>query len=116
MSGFFRYTPGDAKPVPGPNSATNRRLAALNIVMDRVWFHPPVPICFPDWLGTTIHVGNVAQATDILLRLWPVEPGQKHRIATEVCLATLEDPAKAGIARQAFHEAAEEAGMLVAKQ
>jgi hypothetical protein len=44
--------------------------------MDRVWFHPPVPICFPDWVGTTIHVGNVAQATDILLRLWPVEPGQ----------------------------------------
>ncbi len=93
--------------------ATNRRSAALNIVMDRVWFHPPVPICFPDWVGTTIHVGNVAQATDILLRLWPVTPGQKHRVARDVCLAALEDPAKAGTARQAFHEAAEEAGILV---
>jgi hypothetical protein len=96
--------------------ATNRRSAALNIVMDRVWFHPPVPICFPDWVGTTIHVGNVAQATDILLRHWPVEPGKKHLVAREVCLAALEDPAKVGIARQAFHEAAEEAGMLVAER
>jgi hypothetical protein len=81
--------------------------------MGCVWFHPPVPICFPDWPGTTIHVGNIAQAVDILMHLWPVHPGRECRAARECCLVALEHPEKAGLCRQAFQAAAKEAGILV---
>jgi len=53
-----------------------------------------------------------AQARNILLLDWPAERGDKHKIASDVCLAAMEgaDPEPAWLA---FMEATIEAGIFV---
>lgn len=62
--------------------------------------------------GRRVEVAGPVQARHILLVDWPAERTDKHKIASDVCLAAMEgaDPEPAWVA---FMEAAIEAGMFV---
>jgi hypothetical protein len=72
----------------------------------------------PIYLGQRGHVyfvGDVRRAFEILLDRWPsaYRDKDKCRAAHQACLAAIEGTTKQENAREAFREAAEEAGMLV---
>lgn len=57
-------------------------------------------------------VTNIEQCWRILIEEWPVEPGPKYLKARETCLRCRDGECDPEKARQAFIEAAEEAGIL----
>jgi Protein of unknown function (DUF982) len=61
------------------------------------------------------HIGSVRKAAEWLLYQWPAQTADtpKARDARQACLEALEDETKVATARQAFREAAEEAGILI---
>lgn len=64
--------------------------------------------------GHVQHVGSARKAAEWLLNEWPTEiDTAKARAARKACLEVLEGQRKAAAARQAFSEAAEEAGILI---
>lgn len=63
--------------------------------------------------GRRIDVGGPVQARHILLVDWPAERTDKHKIASDICLAAMEG-ADAEPAWVAFMEAAIEAKIFVA--
>jgi hypothetical protein len=66
--------------------------------------------------GNVIHVvRRVAHALDILVNHWPVAHGEKAMVARRVCVSVLNGNAVSFMARSAFVEAAQEAGILVQK-
>jgi hypothetical protein len=75
-------------------------------------FQQPVVISL-DQGGEPIAVRNTRQATDLLLTQWPARRGPRHRDAVDACLKVLDGHRSTVDARNAFIEAAEEAGILV---
>jgi hypothetical protein len=65
--------------------------------------------------GQRHNISSARQAAVWLLYEWPTETADtaKARAAREACLDALEDKTKVAAARQAFREAAEEAGILL---
>jgi hypothetical protein len=74
-------------------------------------FHEPVMVLL-DQSGEPIAVRNTRQATDLLLTHWPARSGPRHRDAIDACLKVLDGHRSTVDARNAFIEAAEEAGIL----
>lgn len=74
-------------------------------------FQQPVVISL-DQGGGPIAVRNTRQATDLLLTQWPARRGPRHRDAVDACLKVLDGHRSTVDARNAFIEAAEEAGIL----
>ena len=63
--------------------------------------------------GQVQHIGSARKAAEWLLNEWPMKiDTAKARAARKACLEVLEGQRKAAAARQAFREAAEEAGMI----
>ncbi len=62
--------------------------------------------------GDAVVVATPAQARNLLLMDWPGERGDKHKIASDLCLAAMEG-ASPEPAWLAFMEAAIEAGIFV---
>lgn len=62
--------------------------------------------------GEQTVIGTPAQARNVLLMDWPAERGDKHKIASDLCLAAMEG-ASPQPAWLAFMEAAIEAGIFV---
>lgn len=62
--------------------------------------------------GESVIVSTPAQARNVLLLDWPAERGDRHKIASELCLAAMEG-ASAEPAWLAFMEAAIEANVFV---
>lgn len=73
-------------------------------------FQEPVMISLDQ--GGPIAVGSTRQATDLLLTQWPALRGPRHRDAVDACLKVLDGHRSTVDARNAFIEAAEEAGIL----
>jgi hypothetical protein len=64
--------------------------------------------------GQVRNVTSTREAAEWLLHNWPSEiDTAKARAARKACLEVLEGQRKAAAARQAFREAAEEAGILI---
>jgi hypothetical protein len=64
--------------------------------------------------GQRQNVSSARQAAEWLLFRWPKEiDTAKARAARKACLDALEGQRKAAAAREAFREAAEEAGILI---
>ncbi|WP_019171404.1 DUF982 domain-containing protein [Pseudaminobacter salicylatoxidans] len=80
-------------------------------IMDNGWFDKPVPISL-GIIGDIYNVSNARQAVDILDNRWPDAGTPKHRDARYTCLQVLQGLKKPEAARQAFTEAAREAGIL----
>lgn len=79
--------------------------------MDYGWFDKPVSISL-GVVGDVYNVSNARQAAEILLHRWPDAGTIKHRDARYACLQVLQGLQKPEVARQAFEEAAREAGIL----
>ena len=60
-----------------------------------------------------INIPSTRAAAECLLRSWPQEWGPRHKQAREACIAVLKGEQPPEFARQAFVEAAREAGILV---
>ncbi|WP_353806412.1 DUF982 domain-containing protein [Mesorhizobium sp.] len=60
-----------------------------------------------------INIPSTRAAAECLLRSWPTEWGPRHKQAREACIAVLKGEQPPEFARQAFVEAAREAGILV---
>lgn len=73
-------------------------------------FQRPVNIAFGK--GATVVVDNTRQAADLLLSEWPARRGPRHRDAVDACLKVLDGHRSTVDAREAFIEAAQEAGIL----
>ena len=81
--------------------------------LDRGMWNKPVPI-IQRKAGATLLVGNSIQAARILLQEWPATPGPKHLAARKAVLAAMEkalDKERQAKAREAFQDAAREAGI-----
>jgi hypothetical protein len=64
--------------------------------------------------GQVQHIGSARKAAEWLLNKWPMKiDTAKARAARKACLEVLEGQRKAAAARQAFRDAAEEAGILI---
>ncbi|PSJ63575.1 DUF982 domain-containing protein [Pseudaminobacter soli (ex Li et al. 2025)] len=79
--------------------------------MEYGWFDKPVPISL-GITGDVYNVSNARQAAEILLNRWPTAGSIKHRDARYACLQVLQGLKKPEVAREAFVEAAREAGIL----
>lgn len=79
----------------------------------RKWWGEPVPVSIEGEAVRTM-VNNTAQAVRILIEEWPAAKVSTHRhlAARRACLDVLQGLKPVVAARQAFREAAEEAGML----
>jgi hypothetical protein len=79
--------------------------------MTRLWFDT-VPV----WISasTCRHVSSVSEAARMLVEEWPDEfqASDKHTEAKKACLAALKGKGDIRAAREAFVEAAREAGLL----
>jgi Protein of unknown function (DUF982) len=65
-------------------------------------------------VGTRRNVGSVQEAAECLVSShWPQPRGARHREAATACLQALAGEIAPGVARQAFMEAAREAGILI---
>jgi hypothetical protein len=62
---------------------------------------------------TRENIYSTRTAAECLLRSWPVVWGPEHRNARAACVAVLKEEQAPEFARQAFIEAAREAGILV---
>jgi hypothetical protein len=71
------------------------------------------PVKFETGIGQYRIVATTADAARFLLDRWPVEGGEAHEAARLACLDALEGEVPAEMARAAFVEACEEAGMYV---
>lgn len=80
--------------------------------MARLRFDVAVPVILPSQPSVIYKVANVLQAVDILINKWPKRGGRARHAARRACLMALENSASVDLARQAFVEAAEEAGIL----
>jgi hypothetical protein len=77
-------------------------------------FHPPVPVALKR-VGTVRNVASTREVAEMLMDpLWPCRGGA-HRRACEIALARYENPGVTSVVdvRNAFAEAADEAGILV---
>ena len=64
--------------------------------------------------GQVQHIGSARRAAEWLLNEWPTEiDTAKQRAARKACLEALEGQREAAAARNAFREAAQEAGILI---
>jgi hypothetical protein len=59
------------------------------------------------------NIYSTRAAAECLLRNWPTDWGPQHRNARTACVAVLKEEQPPEFARQAFIEAAREAGILV---
>lgn len=75
------------------------------------WRDPVIVMAGDDF--TPYRIENAARAAEVLLELWPVEPGPKHLAARKTILRCLTGKCDAEKARAAFVAAAREAGNLV---
>ncbi|MBB3238197.1 DUF982 domain-containing protein [Phyllobacterium endophyticum] len=66
-----------------------------------------------DETGELCNVSSVAEASEILLRNWPVQRGKELSRARRACLDAIEGKGSVEEARTAFVAAAKEAGILV---
>jgi len=80
-------------------------------IMDNGWFDRPVPVSL-GIIGDVYNISNARQAVDILEHRWPDAGTAKYREARYACLQVLQGLKKPAAARQAFMEAAREAGIL----
>lgn len=80
---------------------------------ERGWWLKPV-IIERESIGRMLHVNNTRQAARMLLEEWPATPGPKHLAARRAVLAAMEkalDAKRQAAAREAFRQAAIEAGI-----
>lgn len=63
-------------------------------------------------LGRFREAATVAQAALLLIREWPEERGEKHRLALQACLQVLQGEKPPSFARRAFVAAARQARIL----
>ncbi|EHK52623.1 DUF982 domain-containing protein, partial [Allomesorhizobium alhagi] len=64
--------------------------------------------------GQVQHIGSARKAAEWLINKWPMKiDTAKARAAHKACLEVLGGQRKAAAARQAFRDAAEEAGILI---
>jgi hypothetical protein len=64
--------------------------------------------------GQVRNIGSAREAAEWLLYEWPQKVDtERAKAARKACLEVLEGQRKAAAARQAFREAAEEAGILI---
>jgi hypothetical protein len=83
--------------------------------VERGWWEKPVRI-ERDRYGRWLNVSSSAQADRILTEEWPGDPGPKHLAARKAVFAARQnalDATRQAAARQAFHEAAKEAGIAI---
>jgi hypothetical protein len=83
--------------------------------LERGWWEKPVRI-EKDRYGRGLNVNNTVQAERILCEEWPVDPGPKHLAARKAVYAARQkalDAARQATAREAFLEAAKEAGIAI---
>ncbi|MFI5411276.1 DUF982 domain-containing protein [Kaistia sp. UC242_56] len=68
--------------------------------------------------GTTQVVGDVVRAAEMLLKHWPVEFANTdlHNAARLACLEAWQDDGEISAARDTFHAAAQEAGILAPEE
>jgi len=68
--------------------------------------------------GTTQVVGDVVRAAEILLKHWPEEFANTdlHNAARLACLEAWQDDGEISAARDSFHAAAQEAGILALEE
>ena len=79
----------------------------------RHWWDPPVVVRLGG-AGVSRNVTSVEDAAACLLQRWPRGPGgPAYQAATRACLAALEGDRAIDDARQAFVDAAEEAGIFL---
>lgn len=64
-------------------------------------------------LGKYWTVTSTAEAARALMERWPVDTGEALEKARETCLAVLEGKKNPAEARQAFIDAADEAGVFI---
>jgi hypothetical protein len=80
--------------------------------MDDKPFDNPVRVRFRP--GGVHEVTSTMEAAELLANIdWPGERGPRHRDATDACLKVLDGHRSTADARNAFVEAAHEAGILV---
>ncbi len=71
------------------------------------------PVKFETGIGTFRIVGTPEEASAVLLNHWPVAGGDKHLLARRACLDAVAGSIPAELARKAFIEACDEAGIYV---
>lgn len=76
----------------------------------------PHAVAFETGVGQFRIIMTTEDAARYLLNGWPVDEGEKLMAARQACLDALEDEVPAAMAREAFIEACEEAGMYVMPQ
>lgn len=77
---------------------------------ENTWTHP---VKFETGVGTFRVAASPEEAANVLLNHWPIEGGDKHLLARKACLDALSGSVPAELARKAFIEACDEAGMYV---
>jgi len=98
-----------------PRSAWNKPPSLrFGSVMANYGWKPGVSVHAGKYGGMRYFITDAVKAADVLLHHWPVRApkGQKHLVARLTLLKCLEGKCDAERARQAFIEAAEEAGIL----
>ncbi|MGO4337800.1 DUF982 domain-containing protein [Labrys sp. KB_33_2] len=71
------------------------------------------PVKFETGIGQFRIVATVQEAARFLDHNWPIAEGEAYDGARQACLDALEGEVPAEIAREAFMEACDEAGMYV---
>lgn len=72
------------------------------------------PITFETMkLGQYRTITSAAEAAHVLVTQWPFRTGRAYRKAQKTCIAVLEGDAEPAAAREAFLNAAEEAGVFI---
>jgi hypothetical protein len=69
-----------------------------------------------DHLGRVCNVSSVEEAAEYLMMYWPIKTGPKLAAARQACLDALAGTIMCTAAREAFIEAAKEAGIYVRQQ
>ncbi|WP_162707306.1 DUF982 domain-containing protein [Phyllobacterium sophorae] len=64
--------------------------------------------------GKTKNIRSVVQAAEWLVAHWPVLTGDKFTVARQTCLDALDEKVTCTACRDAFIEAAKEAGIYIA--
>ena len=74
----------------------------------RLW---STPVRLETRAGQFRLIASAEEASDFLLNHWPVDGGDKHLSARRACVEALAGSIPTSLARKAFIEACEEAGM-----
>jgi hypothetical protein len=76
----------------------------------KIW---SMPVRFETGVGQYRIIASTEEASRYLLQQWPMENGVAYDAARQACLDAMEGEFPADLARQAFIEACNEAGMYV---